>query len=569
MDLEKVFNPSFYRGDCEEWKDGWEFSFDNVSWQKINVPYCPQSKLSGIGYTDFIPVCYYRRNFKVNFGEKRCVLHFGAVDYRSIVYINGQYAYMHVGGFTPFEVDITDFCKDGENELFLTVFDENKDMPFGKQSWKKNSFGCFYTRTTGIWQPVWIEYVHENRVKAFYFYPDVKNVCVTVDLETTGVGKYEIDVLFDGEKVGQVSGNIRYREKVDVRLNKKMLWSIAQGNLYDVKIRFEQDEVYSYFGLREVCYDGYKFLLNGEEVFQKLVLDQGYNPDGIMTPLSVEMMQRDIDLGRALGFNGVRLHQKVFDPRTLYLCDKAGYMVWGEFPSWGLDYSNMDSIGRFLSEWQETIKRDFNHPSIVIWCPINEAWGDWIDPTKKRDIRTVEIAYEFTKKLDTTRPCVDTSGGHHGTKTDLFDFHCYESIDKIKTYLDVLEKDGILDVPLLYSDNKEKSRYNGKLPVNISECGGIPFGCKNAGKETETVNEGAVLSEESWGYGKGETDGDAFVRRYKELMDLIFSCKKLSGMCYTQLYDLEQEQNGFYNYDRTDKLTEKQKAEIRKINACR
>lgn len=315
----------------------------------------------------------------------------------------------------------------------------------------------------------------------------------------------------------------------------------------------------TYFGLREVRYDGYKFLLNDAETYQKFVLDQGYYPDGIYTAPNVESMQKDIDLGLRLGFNGARLHQKVFDPRFLYLCDKAGYMVWGEFPSWGVDYSNTKCLGQFLSEWEEAVMRDFNHPSIITWCPLNEVWGA-DDKRKKRDVKCVDAIYAFTKTLDPTRPVVDASGGHHGKTTDLFDFHCYKSVRELKEYLDRIQQEDIVAIPLLDCEG-EPSSYRKGMPLNLSECGGISFGFVGAESATETANR-----ENAWGYGKGETDGDAFVERYRELIELIYRYDKLSGFCYTQLYDIEQEQNGFYYYDRTDKLTERQKDLICQIN---
>ena len=241
-------------------------------------------------------------------------------------------------------------------------------------------------------------------------------------------------------------------------------------------------------------------------------------------------------------------------------------MVWGEFPGWGVDYHDLAGVGQFLNEWEEALSRDFNHPCIVTWCPLNEAWGAWDDAKKKRDVRYIDIVYNFTKIYDVTRPCVDVSGGHHGHKTDLYDFHCYESTDNLRKYLALLDDKDVLEVPLLYCKG-ERLRYKKGIPVNISEFGGIALGVKT--DETNTVNEGAVQSEETWGYGKGEQDGGAFVKRYEELAKLLFSCKKLSGFCYTQLYDVEQEQNGFYDYHRNDKLTAEQKRAIRKINGLR
>ena len=544
--------------------DGFLFSFDNRSWQNINVPYCPESKLSGIGYTDFIPECFYKKTFTVEKDRERVVLNFGAVDYMTTVFVNGKYVGVHTGGYTPFRYDVTNFVHDGENELFLHVRDDKvNNSPRGKQSYKRNSFGCFYTRTTGIWQSVWLEYTSQNHVRDFYFYPDISTPALTVDLLTSGRGTYEIEVFFDGMLAGKATGKISFRKTVNVPLSIKKLWKAGEGNLYDVKIRYEDDEVYSYFGLREVRYEGMDFLLNGEKTYQRFVLDQGYNPDGVYTSPSVEYMEADVLRSLRLGFNGARLHQKVFEPAFLYFCDKHGYMVWGEFPSWGIDFSDSRRLGQFISEWEETLRRDFNHPSVITWCPLNEIWGNWEEPEKKGDTRFCQAVYEFTKLYDKTRPCVDVSGGFHGEKADLFDFHCYESVDKIRGYLKALDEKDALDVPLLYSGDTAV-KYKAGQPVNFSECGGIGLG-EDVEDSTSEVNEGAVRCENHWGYGKTETRAQAFLKRYAELISAIYEGKKLSGFCYTQLYDVEQEVNGFYEYNRKDKFSEEEKNMIREI----
>lgn len=562
----KAINPLFARDYDEVLDKNWKFSLDGKEWIDINVPYCPQSKLSGIECKERIEKCYYKNTFIIS-KESECVsLYFGAVDYLAVVYVNNNFVGHHVGGYTPFEIDITkQICK-GDNLLYIEVFDLNKNIAFGKQTYKENSFGCFYTPTVGIWQPVQIRYTPSKKIKEFYFYPDIKNGGLEIDLLTSNIGHYCIEAFFEGEKVGEVSGEVAYRTKTFLALSNVVLWELGKGNLYDVIISFEEDIVYSYFGLREVKYEGYDFMLNGKKVFQKLVLDQGFYPDGIYTAPKEEIYKEDIKRSLDLGFNGARFHEKVFDPKKLYYCDEAGYIIWGEFPSWGIDYSNLAGVGQFIAEWEEALRRDFNHPSIITWCPLNEVWGSWEDSRNTRDVRNVDIIYNFTKKFDSTRPCVDTSGGHHGTNTDLFDFHMYSSAQELKNVLDKLENEDILEVPLLYCKN-ENIKYKKGLPVNLSEYGGIAFIKDKTFNEVETVNEGAVLSEESWGYGKGENNGDTFVERYSELTKLLFSYDKLSGFCYTQLYDVEQEQNGFYCYDRSDKLTKKQKEQIKRINS--
>lgn len=562
-------NPLKRRTAYIELNDGWEFSFEGERWQPIRVPFCPQSKLSGIGYTDFIERCFYRKKFARPWTQERTVLHFGAVDYRAAVFVNGRYVGAHCGGYTPFEFDITDYLTGEENLLELTVYDENENIPFGKQTYKKQSFGCFYTRTTGIWQPVWLECRPREHIRDFYFFPDVENCVLETELQTNGAGKYQIDVYFDGNCVATHSGEMAYRTRICMPLAEKHLWELGHGRLYDVRLQFENDTVESYFGLRSVDYVGSDFRINGKSVFQRMVLDQGYYPDGIYTAPNEQALRDDIEKGMRLGFNGARLHQKVFDPRYLYECDRAGYMVWGEYPSWGIDYSVLDGLGQLLAEWQETVKRDFNHPSIVLWCPLNEIWGAWSDSRKLPDLRFVDTVYEVTKKLDPTRPCVDVSGGFHGRQTDLYDFHCYESTDKLHTYLERWQTEQVLDVPLL-NHGDMTTRYRPGQPVNISECGGFAFGEHEGDKnDVCAVNEGAVQSETDWGYGPRAEDSDGFVRRFGQLVELIQQYPALSGYCYTQLYDVEQETNGFYRYDRSAKLTEVQMDTIRGIQCKR
>ena len=558
--LEFAPDPIRYRKTAEILDRGWLFSFDNARWREINVPFCPQSELSKIGVKEKFSVSYYKKTFTVKPDYERVFLCFGAVDYRAEVYINGKKAFGHIGGYTPFSFDIAPFVCAGENELFLIVHDEETNVARGKQTEKDGSYGCFYTRVTGIWQPVWIEYRPYDYIKNFRFFPNAEDASLCVELEVSGKGDFETEIRFNDKKVGGYNGIISDKTCVKVSLSEKKLWGILKGDLYEVIIRFSGDTVYSYFGLREVGYDGYKFLLNGEEVYQKLVLVQGYYDGGIYTPERLSDMQDDIDRALRLGFNGMRLHQKLFDPRFLYLCDKAGIMVWGEFPSWGIDYATDDYYDRLCAEWKDALERDFNHPSIITWCPLNEVWTE----NTQNYLKYVNGLFKITKEFDGTRPCVDVSGGYHGNKTDVYDFHCYESNENLKKYLAELNERDVLDVPLL-NDKRNGLRYQKGLPVNVSEFGGIPFGNKVANNREMTDKEWTDGG--AWGYGNGETDGDLFVKRYRELAESIFACEKVSGFCYTQLYDVEQEQNGFYFYDRTDKLSEEQKKEIKRINS--
>lgn len=553
-------NPQFERKNWISLNGEWDFQIKSpklLKKTKINVPFCPESKASGVKYTDFINTCEYSRNFLVDSTKGECVvLHFGAVYYEAIVSVNGKTVGKHCGGYTPFSFDITKFVREGENELVVQVFsDLTANQPSGKQSRKSHSYGCFYTRTTGIWQPVWLEYVPENHISYVKYYPDIQTSSVNVELGVCDEGMVTIDVFYEGKQVGRVNDYVKIKGVYSIKLSEKHLWEQGYGRLYDVKITYEQDEVRSYFGLREVKYEGTKFLLNGTSVFQSFVLDQGYYPNGVYTPANDEERLRDIHNAIDLGFNGSRLHQKVFEPRYLYLCDKLGYMVWGEFASWGIRYSDIDALGEFIGEWSEVVQRDFNHPSIISWCPLNEAWRDLEDGRKTRDIRFIDCVYQVTKILDCTRPCIDVSGGHHGHATDLYDFHCYESYERLKGYLEDLSNNGKLRVPLLYDKDEKNLFYVKGQPVNVSECGGIQLAKDKKLSNVASINMCAVESTGSWGYGDGVSDEDSFVERYKNLVELIQSYQEISGFCYTQLYDIEQEENGFFTYDRKCKLS--------------
>lgn len=551
--------PQFQRDEFTVLNGQWHFSVPDLKNVKgfestIEVPFCPESKLSGIGYTDFISEGEYRRTFTVDYlreGE-RLVLNFGAVDYAAHVYVNGQKVGQHRGGFTPFGFDIAPYVTIGENEITVKVYDDVTDnLPSGKQSAKRNSYGCFYTRVTGIWQTVWLERTPADYVRTVKFFPDIHNCSVRAELDVEGERDAEITVFYNGRKVGSATGKAEGKTEFNIELSEKHLWEPGYGRLYDVEIRYGDDKVKSYFGLREVRFSGMKFMVNDSSVFQRFVLDQGYYPDGLYTAPSDQAFIDDITSAIKLGYNGVRLHQKVFEPRYLYHCDRMGFMAWGEFPSWGVKYDNLSALGDFVGEWVMAVERDFNHPCIITWCPLNETWCDLEDNRKLRDVRFVDSIYEVTKNVDPTRPCVDVSGGFHGHKTDLYDFHDYKDADALQTHLDALMQRDELIMDLLYApkNNGDEAslRYASGLPSNISEYGGVAFG-DNSG----------------WGYHSIESE-EEFVANYIKLTEKILKCPKLSGFCYTQLYDIEQEQNGLLTYDRKPKLSA---ASVMRIAAC-
>lgn len=541
-------NPQFFR---EEWinlNGEWEFAFDfgmtgkerglpaaKSLEKKIMVPFCPESEMSGVGYRDFMNCVWYRRSFVVPDEWKasgRTVLCFGAVDYKTTVYVNGTEIGFHAGGYTPFRFDVTKWLEEGENVLTVCAEDNNRNgsQPCGKQAHQYASSGCDYTRTTGIWQTVWLEHVPKNHIKNFRFYSDIRNGRLLFEVYVVGAEELSISASYQGNSMG----NARLYSDTEVfrgemQLAETHLWELGNGRLYDVELCYGEDKVKSYFGLREIRMDGFKFLLNGKPVFQRLVLDQGFYPDGIYTAPEEEALIKDIELSMNAGFNGARLHEKVFEPRFLYHCDRMGYMVWGEYPNWGLDHSRMDVLPDYLDQWREVIERDFNHPAIIGWCPFNETW-DY--QGKRQWDELISAVYYMTKALDSTRPCIDTSGNYH-VVTDIFDVHDYDQ--NPETFAKRFERisEGILE-----NHCNDRQKYN-KEPVFVSEYGGISR---------------AADKDKGWGYGNAPEDDKAFLKRYSGLTTALLDNPYIFAFCYTQLYDIEQEVNGLYTYNREPKF---------------
>lgn len=537
--------PQFERKNWLNLNGEWQFEIDNGRSReerelfkenlplsgKITLPFCPESKLSGVEHKDFMYGVWYKRKINLETLSGRTLLHFGAVDYHCKAFVNGIYVGEHKGGYVSFSFDITSALRMGENEIAVYAEDDTRDslIPSGKQSAKYNSFGCSYTRTTGIWQTVWLEFMPESYIKSVKYYPNIQDTSVTIEAELCGKGDFSCNISFEGESMGghQIT-DVTGRFMFTVPLKEKHLWEVGKGNLYDVEFDFADDSVKSYFGLREVRLDGYKFLINGKSVFQRLILDQGFYPDGIYTAPTDADLIRDIKLSLAVGFNGARLHEKIFEERFLYHADKLGYIVWGEYPDWGLDSTDAKNIYSFVPEWMEELQRDFNHPSIVGWCPHNETSSNQYAPS-------ISMVYDITKALDPTRPCIDTSGYFH-IKTDIFCIHDYDqNPESFKKNFDRLMTEGVLHNPY-----PARQKYRGEATF-VSEYGGIAW---NA-------------DENGWGYGKGPRTIEEFYERFKGLTDALLDNSKMFGLCYTQLTDVEQEQNGLYTYSRSPKFDTK------------
>lgn len=537
----------------------WQFEIDNAKvgfakkfYEKdtleseITVPFCPESKLSGIGHTDFMNCVWYKKHFNLCRDNKNVILHFGAVDYFATVYVNGKQAGTHRGGYTSFSIDITEYVSDGENVITVCAEDDVRsgNQPAGKQSNTLNSHGCLYTRTTGIWQTVWLELVESCYVKNLKITTDIDIPSVNLSVSLSKMlpdTRLTAEAFWNGESVGKESVSIMSAQlNFGIRLSQKHLWELGKGGLYDLKITVESsenvyDEIESYFGLRCVSLDGRAFKLNGKTVFGRWVLDQGFYPDGIYTAPDDEALKNDIVYSMQLGFNGARLHEKVFEERFLYWADKLGYMVWGEHANWGLNITETGRTDAFLTEWIEAVERDFNHPSIIGWCPFNETW-DYNG--KKQDNDILRTVYRVTKALDPTRPVIDTSGNYH-VETDIFDVHDYEQDPELFASYYAKLADGILEDQVYRNPSqKNKQQYNGTDPTFVSEYGGIQW----------SDQEG------SWGYGNAPKTEEEFIARYEGLTNVLLDNPYMLGFCYTQLYDVEQEQNGLMTYERKFKF---------------
>ncbi len=523
---------------------------------KILVPFCPESKLSGIEHKNFMEAVWYKKTFELPEGwlQKNVLLHFGAVDYKTEVWVNGCSVGTHQGGYTPFTFEIKEYLKEGKNQITVCAEDNTRSakQPSGKQSTRYDSHGCCYTRTTGIWQTVWLESTPETYIQDYRVYPDAKNAKINLNIILNGNINDELHLKVrvtykDKEMTEKKIKIIKNNVNLELTLKEKHLWKPDCPEIYDMKIILlqkeeEMDSVIGYFGLRDITITDNKILINGQSVFQRLVLDQGYYPDGIYTAPSDDDLKKDIEIAQAMGFNGARLHQKVFEPRFLYWADIKGYLVWGEYGSWGFDITKAEGLKNFLPEWLEAVERDFNHPSLIGWCPFNETWD--MDGNRQDD-QLLKIVYEITKKLDKTRPVIDTSGNYH-VITDVFDIHDYEQDpDKFASKFSFMKSGNKEDFYVTFEDRQQ---YGGQ-PYFVSEYGGIWW---NPEKKS------------GWGYGERPKNKKEFIKRYRKLTETLLNHPEIFAFCYTQLYDIEQEVNGLYTYERKAKFSPEV---IRKINS--
>ena len=551
--------PQFERQEWINLNGTWDFEFDfgksgmdrelfkagSLS-QEITVPFCPESELSGIGHTDFINCVWYRRDISIpeEWNGKNIYLNFGAVDYAAEIFIDGILAGRHYGGSSSFSIDLSGHVEAGKiHNLVIRVEDNQRsgEQSVGKQCSTFNSAGCFYTRTTGIWQTVWMEAVDRHGLKRVTMRPDIDQcqLMVMPEFYSESDCTLEVSVKDNGKTVARKSVPCSNHACIVLPLKKMKLWSPEDPFLYDVDFHVKDaggnvlDHVKSYAGMRKIHISDGKVYLNNREYFQRLVLDQGFYPDGIWTAPSDEALRHDIELAKAAGFNGARLHQKVFEERYFYWADRLGYLTWGEGPSYGMNVNNEIAARNFLSEWLEIVVRDRNHPSLVTWTPFNETW-DSQDGTYPRFVRDI---YAETKAADPTRPINDASGDDH-VMTDIWSVHNYEQDgDKLKEQLALTEG----RKPYRHSYEKEFLAVYGGQPYILDEFGGIGWMSPEERKH-------------SWGYGNLPQTEEEFYSRLDKMVKAVASLEHIAGFCYTQLTDVEQEKNGIYKYDRTEKL---------------
>jgi len=567
--------PQFVRDDWLCLNGEWQFEIDPADTglarglkdrelaDRITVPFCPESGLSGIGHTDFMEAVWYRRDVEVpaDWAGKKLLLHFQAVDYEATVWVNGVEVGRHRGGFSPFTCDLSTVAEPGKTMTVVLRARDPKDepKPRGKQSPTYANHGCLYTRTTGIWQTVWLEPVPHTHLKRPRITPDVAGRCFRIEQAVSnnapGVRLHATLRDESGEVAAAESPiDCDLAAHVDLMIpeDRVRLWAPGRPHLYDVVLELVDadgavlDRAESYAGLRSVAIDGRSVKINGEPVFQRQVLDQGYYPDGIMTAPSDEALKQDIELSMAAGFNSARLHQKVFEERFLYHADRLGYMVWGEFGDWGLraheprrpiDGHRHQPAAAMITQWLEVLERDYSHPCIIGWCGLNETRQDIEDRMTSLDDVTRGL-FLAAKAMDTRRPVLDASGySHRVPETDIYDCHCYEQDAK-----QLREKQAGLTDGKPFSNNPKWSIPYGGQPFFVSEFGGIWW------------NPKAAEQEDSWGYGDRPKSVDEFYDRFQALWDVLLDNPDMFGACYTQLTDVFQEQNGVFDFHRQAKF---------------
>lgn len=572
--------PQFIRDNWLSLDGDWQFYFDDQDqgisegWYKglpqhqiIRVPFTYETKLSGIEDEKHHPVVWYQKEFTVEKQAPASVI-FEGVDYDCQVWLNDELIGSHKGGYSRFELKLSNL-KLGNNQLILRVTDSmDCEQPRGKQRWKKDNFGCWYVQTTGILKSVWLQYYKsEFSLKDVKITPDTdrhKVIFEPIFSSKIKEGILEIELSIDGQMINHYKGSFFHQMtpiELDTRVQDDSSWGTREWhpnhpNLYDVKFKLFDldgkllDETISYFGMRKIAIENGQILLNNRLLYQRLILDQGYWAESGITPPSVAAMELDIDRVKELGYNGLRKYQKIEDERFLYLCDKKGMLVWSEMPSTFI--FNDIAVKNFTDEWQEIVSQYYNHPSIITWVPFNESWGISDVQHNKKQQRFTESIYYLTKSIDEMRPVITNDGWEH-TISDIITLHDYEELGQILAERYQVKDRLVTEKQLFNRDHyimADGYEYRNQ-PILISEFGGIAFSTSN---------------KEQWGYGRMVEDEDQFLKRFETIHEAIQKAPYITGFCYTQLTDVEQEVNGLLDPNREFKVD---KETIREINQRR
>jgi beta-galactosidase/beta-glucuronidase len=572
--------PQLVRDNCLCLNGEWDFAFDDelrfhlpsddIAWdRKITVPFAPEAAASGIGQTGFHAACWYRRQFDVEAGAGKVILHFGAVDYMARVWVNGHLVVEHEGGHTPFSADISGVLSaSGPQTVVVHAIDDPHDLakPRGKQDWLADPHSIWYPRTTGIWQTVWIERVADTYIQKLRWTPIFDGFEIGCEIFAAGDIREDLFVevkIWHGDSLladdhYKLIGHEANRKialsdpGIDDSRN-ELLWSPERPTLLSAELTLHHDGrvldvVRSYTALRSVAITRDRFMLNGRPYPLRMVLDQGYWPDSLMTAPSDEALRRDVELAKAMGFNGVRKHQKIEDPRYLYWADKLGLLVWEEMPS-AYRFSPR-AITRIVHEWTEAIERDYSHPCVIVWVPFNESWGVPNLTSTQAHRNAVEALYHLTRTLDSTRPVIGNDGWE-ASATDILGIHDYDADpERLRARYETTEPQRTLF---------DQRRPGGRIltldgfphrgqPIVLTEFGGIAF----------DVSEAATAT---WGYSRADSE-TAFIDHYRRLLAVVNTTVLFSGFCYTQFADTFQETNGLLTADRTPKVA------LQEINAA-
>ena len=565
----EIPRPDFYRKEWSTLNGIWGFRFDDENvgirdkWfldaspdRKINVPFVYQCEKSGIYDKKCHPVFWYFKECSVPsfmVPGKRLFLNYGAVDYCCDIWINGKHAFSHSGGYVPFSFDVTDFLNENEKFTVAMRVEDSRSccQPRGKQYWEDQPNRCWYTPSSGIWQPVWLECKPPVFIDRLSIVPRIDSSMIECCLETncssSSLSCFFMEVFFCGRKICSFSSEVKestYRFSVQIEEEDKIdeihLWTPESPNLYEVEVTLstgnQSDAIKTYFGMRKVSIENGHVLLNNRPYYQKLVLNQAYWTEGLLTAPNDQAYQNDIELAKKMGFNGMRLHQKIEDPRFYYWADKLGMLVWGEMPS---TYQFcFESVSNTIKEWQQFIQRDMNHPCIITWVPLNESWGVRNINSNLQQQEFANTLYHLTKTLDDMR-IVSTNDGWEQVTSDLCAIHDYSANGKDleKTWANkALLLAGAAQKRMIYA---EGNKYEGQ-PILITEFGGIAFKSDMEGH--------------NWGYSGAVDDMNHFYERFQSLLDYIYSDMDIDGFCYTQLSDIMQEVNGLVDMSRKPKV---------------